>query len=95
VIQEGLGEFSKRLSESSDQLAQLFDGATHARIMEAVRDPLSLSTADIQILKIATRGFAMPPSSPGGNDYASFESLSDILFENELGRVKEITKVPA
>jgi hypothetical protein len=61
--------------------------------MEATRDPLHLSTADIHILKIATRGFSQPVSSQPANDYAPFESLSDILLANELGRVKEITEV--
>jgi len=95
VVQEGLGEFSKRLSENSDKLAELLDAAAHARIMAAVRDPLHLSTSDIQILKIATRGFTQPVSSQPSNDYSSFESLSDILLANELLRVKEIIEVPA
>jgi len=95
VVQEGLGEFSKRMSENSDKLLELLDGAAYARMMEAARDPLHLSTADIQILKMVTRGFSRPGSSQPANDYATFESLSDILMENELGRVKGITEVRA
>lgn len=94
VVQEGLGEFSRRLSESSDKLEELLDGAAHTRMKEAVRDPLNLSTADIQILKMATRGFSPIPNKRPSYDFASSESLSDILLEHELVRVKEIIEVP-
>ena len=95
IVREGLRVFSNRLNESSGKLANLVDSSKLDQIIQTVHDPANLKIRDIQLLKIVTKGFAQPPISRSAEAREPFESLSDLLLENELGRLQELADVSA
>jgi hypothetical protein len=95
IVREALTEFSHRLNENSGKLSQFMDKAKLDQIIGSSNDPAKLTIPNIQALKIATRAFVPTPDSRSTGFEKHFESLSDLLLENELGRHHEMVEVPA
>jgi hypothetical protein len=89
IVNDGLSEFSFKLNDQRGNLSGLLDQKSFESIFSQANDVTQLSSLDIQALKNASPALAGIADVHFHGTETSFESLSDILLENELGRLQD------